>query len=300
MSQSKRRNPLDRVIIDLNTQCDLLLPKGALPVSNRNAILPNIRKLMNWARLRQVSILSTLESRRAGECSRGMPPYCLDRTPGQRKVPFTLMPRRIVFFGDNTLDMPLDVFRRYQQVIFTKRTPDFLSNPKADRLVQSFSPNHYIVFGVVTEHCVKAAVLAMLARNHRVAVVTDACGFWSAADADLAMRQMDAKGAVLVKADELIAGLADERIRASRPSIHAEDDAETDAGTAVLSDGAHRGNGKNVPANGRHLKVPLHLVARAGARRSASPVSKGATRSDPRLRKRRGGLSQPRPPAGLA
>jgi hypothetical protein len=57
-----------------------------------------------------------------------------------------------------------------------------------------------------------------------VAVVTDACGAWSAAAAAQSMRQMDAKGAILVTTDELISGGADERIRDSRPDFVPDED----------------------------------------------------------------------------
>ncbi len=259
MSVGARRNSFNRILVDLNTQCDLLLPRGALPVTNRAEILPNIRKLMNWGRIDAHPIISTLEAHRPGESIRGLPSYCVDRTPGQRKLPFTLLPRRIVCTGDNTFDLPLDIFRRYQQVVFTKRNRDFLSNPKADRLVNAISSHHLVVFGTVAEHCVKAAVLGLLARQHRIAVVTDACGFWSAGDAELAMRQLDAKGAVLVTTEELISGAADERIRASRPMIFSEGEETVEAGKNGHGNGHSNGNGKS-NGNGRLVANWTNIV----------------------------------------
>jgi len=192
---SASRSPASRVLVDLNTQCDFLLPKGALPVWNRKDILPNIRRLMSWARTSRVPVISSLEAHRPGESRKGLPPHCVDRTNGQKKLPFTLLPRRLLLMGDNTVDVPFQIFRRFQQVIFTKRDRDFLNNPKADRLVNNIDVNHMIVFGVVTEYCVKAAVLGLITRRHRVVVVSDACGCWSSSDHDLSLRQMDAKGA---------------------------------------------------------------------------------------------------------
>ncbi len=216
MSHSTRSGPINRVLVDLNTQCDFLLPKGALPVSNRKEVLPNIRNLMNWARQKRLPVISSLEAHRPGEHVRGLPLHCVDRSGGQKKIPFTLLPKRVLLFGDNTIDVPGDIFRRFQQVIFTKRDRDFLNNPKADRLVNNLDVNHIVVFGVVTEYCVKAAVLGLLIRRHRVVVVSDACGCWSSADSELSLRQMDAKGAIVVTTNELISGLADERIQNSK------------------------------------------------------------------------------------
>ncbi|HPF38675.1 MAG TPA: isochorismatase family protein [Phycisphaerae bacterium] len=193
-------------MIDLNTQCDFLLPGGALPVSNRDTILPRIRALMAWCRREQVPIVSSLEAHRASEPSRGLPPVCIDRTRGQRKVPFTLMPRRLFVQGDNTFDLPADPFSKYQQIIFTKRHSDFLSNPKADRLVNALRPTYWMIIGIAATHAVKSIALGLLARSQRVVVVKDCCGYWSNSDSEHAMRQMDAKGALIVESEEIISG----------------------------------------------------------------------------------------------
>ena len=276
MGLSPRQGYFDRVLIDLNTQCDFLLPRGAVPVANREEILPNVRRLMSWARNARLPVISTIDSHRPGEPSNGFPPYCVDRTPGQKKLPFTLLPRRLILHGDNTLDLPIEAFRRYRQLIFTKRAGDFLTNPKADRLVSQVRVHHMIVFGVITECCVKAAVLSLMARLRRVVVVKDACGYWSPPDADLAMRQMEAKGAILVTTDELITGQAEERIRAVSVAASAGKASENDQpaepvggnGIAVSQD--HKGhNGKR--RDGKHDVLPARADSSAAADRLARP-----------------------------
>jgi hypothetical protein len=185
------------------------------------------------------------------------------------------------------MDVPIEPFRRYQQVIFTKRSRDFLANPKAERLFQTIEMDHAVIFGLVTEHCVKAAALALLARLRRVAVVTDACGFWSAGDAELAFRQMEAKGAVLVTTEELISGAADERIRASCPAI-VVDEAEPvdsadgqptdtpDPAVAAGGNGRHRRSEENGNGNGstRGKAVAHRRPDRMARLRDASSIKK--------------------------
>ncbi len=227
MGHPLRQAVFDRVLIDLNTQCDFLLSKGAAPVANRVAVLPNVRRVMNWARLERIPVISTIDAHRPGEPSNGLPPFCVDRTLGQRKLPFTLLPRRIVLTGDNTTDIPFEPFRRYQQVIFSKRRTDFLSNPKADRLINEIQTSHLLILGVITESCVKVAALALMARQRRVGVIVDACGHWSAADAELAFLQMKAKGAVLLTTDELLSGAADDLLRAPFGAISDDDEASS-------------------------------------------------------------------------
>ena len=217
---SDRRKTLKRVIVDLNTQADFLMPDGAFPVSNRATMLPAVQQLMAWARDQRVPVISSLEAHRASEFQKGLPAHCIDRTRGQQKVPCTLLPRRLLVQGDNTFDLPTDPFRRHQQIIFTKRDADFLSNPKADRLINAQRPAYWIITGVAATHSVKSLTLGLLARNFRVVVARDASGYWSPTDGEHAFRQMEAKGALMATVDELVAGLTDqlifERIRAEQ------------------------------------------------------------------------------------
>jgi hypothetical protein len=180
---------------------------------------------MNWGRIQRDPILSSLESHRQGESINGLPAYCVDRTNGQKKLPFTLMPRRIVLQGDNTMDLPYEPFRRFQQIICTKRNGDFLSNPKADRLINATHARCLVAFGVLAEQCIKITVLGLLARRRQVIVVRDACGYWYDSEAELAFRQMGAKGAILATTEELLSGQAEARINEKRkPSVDDEDD----------------------------------------------------------------------------
>lgn len=207
MAIRSRRVDLGRIVLDLNTQCDFLLPRGACPVLNRAEILPNVRRIMEWARSACIPVVSSVDAHRPNEPLNGLPRHCVDETFGQQKLPFTLLPRRIVLANDNTLDVPCDLLIRHRQVILAKRSQDFLNNPKADRLLTELSVKYFVVFGVATEICVKAVVLGLIARQRNVVLVHDALGHWNSAEADFALRQMDAKGAKLTTTDELVSGM---------------------------------------------------------------------------------------------
>ncbi|MBX3393919.1 MAG: isochorismatase family protein [Phycisphaerae bacterium] len=266
MTHSNRRSVFERVILDLNTQCDFLLPGGALPVANRADVLPRVRQLMNWARLSKIPVISSLEAHRPGESFRNLPPHCLDHTLGQKKLPFTLMPNRMLIMGDNTADVPMQPFTRFQQLIFTKRNADFLANPKADRLINTIEPEYWIIFGITATHCVKHVTLGLLARHHKVVVVRDACGYWSAVDGEHAFRQMEAKGAILATTGELTDGSVAEAIRAHKLQVDAEE--ESDANEAGLesnpgkttagANGRRNGAKSGVPKSGAGRQSDLH------------------------------------------
>src|SRR5439155_1056196 len=57
-----------------------------------------------------------------------------------------------------------------------KRRYDVFSHPDADRIVALYGRDRptFVVYGVATDYCVKAAVLGLLDRGQEVAVVVDA------------------------------------------------------------------------------------------------------------------------------
>ena len=192
------------VTVDLNTQRDFCDREGALPVANLGEFIPALRRVIAWAKRNYAPVISSLHSHRPLEFpERDRPVHCVDGSNGQRKIPFTVFPLSTRIEFDNMLSVPLDLFRRYQQVMFRMRADDLLGNPKADRFLTQLPTEEYVIFGNAIECSIKALALGLLARHKKVTVVVDACGYWNKAAADLALRQMEAKGARLITVDEL-------------------------------------------------------------------------------------------------
>jgi nicotinamidase-related amidase len=194
---------IKRVLIDVSTQSDFLSDSGAFPVINREQLLPNLRRAMAWARVTHTTIVSALEARHDNEPFNGTPRHCVDGTPGQEKIPFTLLSNRTFLQVDNSLSMPKNLLGSFQQIILRKGDKDFLGNPKADRLLTESAVGEYVILGVGLETAIKSLALGLMARMKRVAVVYDACGFWNVTAADLALRKLEAKGARLICVEEL-------------------------------------------------------------------------------------------------
>lgn len=231
-------NGLARVVVDLNTQADFLLPRGAYPVANAADVIPAIRHVVAWTKWNHVPVISSLNSHRECEIEQDSHiRYCIDGTPGQRKLVFTVMGTFIRVEGDNTFSVPIDLFKDYQQVIFRQRTKDLFSNPKADRFLTELPTKRFIIYGVAVETSVKALALGLLARHQRVTVVSDGCGYWSQTEADLALRQMAAKGVRLVSVRELLAEKLSWKFRYQHRS--------PTNGNGNGNNGRNRGNGRN-------------------------------------------------------
>jgi nicotinamidase-related amidase len=193
------------VLVDLNTQRDFCDSNGARPVHNCQELMPTLRRMIAWTKRNQVPLISSLQSCRYGELSTSdRYSCCVDGSLGQQKIAFTVMPCRVQVEVDNTLTVSTELFDKCQQVIFRKRTEDLLANPKADRFLTNVPAQQFVVFGNSLEIDVKALTLGLLARYKSVAVVHDACGYWDAGRADLALRQMEAKGATVVTVEGLL------------------------------------------------------------------------------------------------
>jgi len=192
------------VFVDLCTQRDYLSPAGARPAVNANEVITNLRHLMAFARWAHVPTLSCMELRRPDEV-RGVPrAECVLGTPGQEKMRCTLLPQRVLVESDNRVCVALDLLDSCQQAIFIKRHRDPFTNPKLDRLLTEMPARRFVVFGVALEVSLRLLALGLLLRKRRVVLVHDACAFWNAGEADMALRQLAAKNCTMMSTHELI------------------------------------------------------------------------------------------------
>lgn len=202
------------VVVDVNTQLDYCGPEGAHRVANARELTPALRRMIAWIKRNCAPVISSVDSHRLCELPEaGCPVHCVDGSKGQRKVDYTILPLRVRVEVDSSLAIPLDLFARCQQVIFRQRGEDLLGNPKADRFLTQLAVREFIIFGNTVEGSIKCLALGLVARDKTVTVIADACGYWNRGHADLALRQLNAKGAGVITVDELSARKLDRRRR---------------------------------------------------------------------------------------
>ena len=190
-----------QILIDVDTQKDFILDGSEFCIINRQRILANIRRIMAWARYKDVPIISTAEVfYNQGHYSNG---HCLEGTEGQRKISYTLMNNRVSFPADGWNSLPSDVLRRHRQVILHKRCIDPFEEPKIERLLSELEANEFVLIGIDAENAVMSTALGLLQRGKRVRVVADALGGINQELVQIAIRKMAAKGAKLAKTRDL-------------------------------------------------------------------------------------------------
>jgi nicotinamidase/pyrazinamidase len=185
-----------QILIDVSTQKDFFLADGSACIRNHRRVLANIRRVMAWARARNIRIISTCD---VHPSNNGGINYCLDGTEGQKKIRYTLLGNRTSFAADGSTDLPIDVMRRCQQIILHKRCVDPFDEPRIERLLSEVRANEFVLIGASAEGAIEAAALGLLQRGKKVTVVVDAVGTHNRKQAALAFRKMAAKGAKLIE-----------------------------------------------------------------------------------------------------
>lgn len=141
------------IFFDIDTQIDFMYPTGALYVPGAERILPIVAELNRKAPL----VISTMCAHSEDDPEFEIyGHHCVIETHGQQKPPITL------------LNDPA------RQILFPKRQLDVFSVPELLPLLQRLNADRYVVYGVVTEICVKCAAFGLLKTGKQVEIVTDA------------------------------------------------------------------------------------------------------------------------------
>lgn len=193
------------VFVDIDTQRDFLEPGAPLFVPGSDAIRPNLARLTRFARERGIPVLASACAHAPDDPDpEPFPPHCLVDTPGQERIAETAWPGGHVVGPEGRFegDAPpphLTIFKRHY---------DVFSHPDADRIVGLYaggSPT-FVVYGVATDYCVRCAVLGLLRRGHRVAVVTDAVRAVDPTAERPVLREFEREGARLMRSEDVCGG----------------------------------------------------------------------------------------------
>src|SRR3954453_12470522 len=174
---------MQRILWDVDTQVDFMLPDGKLYVAGAEETAPAMARLVAAARdAGLVHVASGVDHERTDpeieaepDFRSTFPPHCLRGTRGAQKVPETEqddpLPLSLVPFPPALLER-LVAGRR--GLLLLKKSFDVFTNPNAEPLLAALDPDEVILFGVATDICNNAAILGLLQRGRRVRFVEDA------------------------------------------------------------------------------------------------------------------------------
>jgi nicotinamidase/pyrazinamidase len=158
---------------EVDPQADFMLPTGKLYVPGAERLLPNIQRLTESACENKVLLVSHGCYHVPDDPEFAtFPPHCIQGTEGANFVPQALAEKVLHIPNDADAVIPSD-FTNYQQLLLEKQTLDIFQSHHANDLVQRLPYDAtFVVFGVVTEYCVRFAAKGLLERGKKVAVVT--------------------------------------------------------------------------------------------------------------------------------
>jgi nicotinamidase/pyrazinamidase len=187
------------VFWEVDTQKDFMLPGGKLYVPGAERLLPNIKRLTDAARQGRVFLVShgCYHTQDDPEFAT-FPPHCVKGTAGAGFVPEALTGKVATVPNEPTAALPQDL-SQYQQILLEKQTLDIFASLHADELVKRLAGDaEFVVFGVVTEFCVRFAAKGLLDRGRRVSVVQDAIETLNPQDGKRTMSELTAAGAGVI------------------------------------------------------------------------------------------------------
>jgi len=193
------------VFVDVDTQADFMLPGGRLYVPGAEKLLPTLARLRDFAEQHNIPVLTSTDAHPtdAREFEQ-WPPHCVRGTPGQLKVPETLVRKYMIVPQERRTLLTDEELYRYRQWILEKDDLDLFTNPQADDLVRRLDAERYVVYGVATEYCVKLAVKGLLERKRPVTLLVDAIREIKPEDGQAVLRELQASGAKLAESKEVL------------------------------------------------------------------------------------------------
>jgi len=182
-----------------------MLPGGKLYVPGAERLLPNIRRLTDAARQGRVLLVSHGCYHPPDDPEfKTFPPHCIQGTPGSAYVPEALTEKVVIVPNNPAAVLPGDL-TQYQHIHLEKQTLDVFESRHADELVKRLGADkEFVVFGVVTEYCVRLAAKGLLERGRRVSVVKDAIETLKAEDGARTVAELQALGAKFITTDEAL------------------------------------------------------------------------------------------------
>jgi nicotinamidase/pyrazinamidase len=191
------------VFLDIDTQRDFLDPGGALYVPGSVEILPNLRRLTDFAIDHKIPILATACSHHPDDPELTVfPAHCIAHTPGQARVPATARPFSVILDVEERLSGELP-----PHLTLHKRELNVFSRADTEELVARYNRDSptWVVYGVATDYCVREAVDELMQRHFKVAIVVDAIHAIDRS-AEASLLSKFARGGALMTLTEVVCG----------------------------------------------------------------------------------------------
>ncbi len=172
-----------RILWDVDTQVDFMLPHGKLYVPGAEETAPAMKRLVDAARAAGIPHVASADDHELTDpeiadepdFTNTFPPHCLRGTRGAEKIPETEqddpLPLALIPYPPGLMPGLIEGRR---EILLLKKNFDVFTNPNTQAVLEALDPDEIVVFGVATDICDNAAILGFLQRGRRVRFVEDA------------------------------------------------------------------------------------------------------------------------------
>lgn len=204
MSSAAKKNRV--VFWEVDTQADFMLPGGKLYVPGAEKLIPQMKRLADASRSGKVFLVSSTDQHAPDDPEfQRFPLHCVRGTSGAEILPELKAAKLLWIPNQRSFSLPSSL-DEIQQVVLEKQTLDVFDNPNTEKLLARFPQDtEFVVFGVVTEFCVRLAAKGLLDRGRRVALVTDAIETLDASEGQRTLEELIRRGARFISTDEALA-----------------------------------------------------------------------------------------------
>jgi nicotinamidase/pyrazinamidase len=172
-----------KLLWDVDTQVDFMLPHGKLYVPGAEQTAPLMERLVRAAREAGVVHVASVDDHELNDPEisdepdfrNTYPPHCLRGTPGAEKIAETKQEDPLPF---STTPIPPGlvpgIVEGKREFVILKKNFNVFTNPNTDLLLAALDPEEIVLFGVATDVCDDAAILGLLHRGRTVTFVEEA------------------------------------------------------------------------------------------------------------------------------
>jgi nicotinamidase/pyrazinamidase len=201
---------------DVDTQHDFMKADGKLYVPGSESIIPDLRRLTDYAHQHGIRIVASADDHVPGhrelsdtpDWKTTFPPHCMRGTVGQRKIPETALRDPLVIEPDpkDPAALAARVKSHDGDILFHKHWFDVFTNPNVEPVVNALQPRTIVLYGVATDVCDRFAIEGLLERHPevRLFVVADATKAIDPNAQEHVLRQWAEEGVRIIDTDELI------------------------------------------------------------------------------------------------
>lgn len=180
---------MKQVFFDIDTQIDFVFPGGALYAPGAEAVVPVVAALNRYAVSKGIPLVSTVCAHQENDPEfKVWGPHCVLGTVGQHKPMSTITGEQATL--PNTAP----------QIILEKQELDMFTNPYLADFLKATGAEEYVVYGVVTESCVKYAADGLLETGKPVKLVKNAIWPFHTANGEKYLVDFAARGGQIIEA----------------------------------------------------------------------------------------------------